>query len=103
MSRRHKIWARRKLTHIRTVLGNHCKECGLTQDDTDLEIDCIEPCGDRHHKMSTDQRASFYTVQLLLNNCQLLCKKCHDEKTKKDNQHFDATTTNQPNSDNEPF
>lgn len=88
MSKRSKQWARQKLDSFRHSLGGCCLLCG--EDDNDfLELDCIDPCGDRHHKMSTDQRASFYWRQLLVSNLQLLCKTCHEEKTKQERKYED--------------
>ncbi len=85
MSKQSKDWARRKLHSFRVALGLCCIRCG--EDDYDeLELDCIQPQGHRHHKMSTDQRASFYWRMLLLDNLQLLCKECHQAKNKEDQQ-----------------
>ena len=78
MSRRQKQWARRTLDAQRESLGGVCQICGSNDN---LEMDCIAPMGDKHHKMSTDQRASFYRRQLMASNVQLLCKDCHMIKT----------------------
>lgn len=83
MGKAQKLWARRKLDYFREQLGGCCILCG--EDDNDeLELDCIIPTGDRHHKLSTDQRATFYWRQLLQDNLQLLCKECHQDKTRKE-------------------
>lgn len=95
MSRQSKLWARKKLDWITLSLGGVCILCG--DDDLDnLEKDCIIPAGDKHHKMSTDQRASFYWRQLLIDNLQLLCKECHADKSKKENKQKLKQEANEP-------
>ena len=59
-------------------LGGVCVSCGSNEN---LERDCITPRGDEHHKMSTDQRATFYAREIKAGNVQLLCKDCHTKKT----------------------
>lgn len=100
MSKRVKTWARKKLDSFTFALGACCILCG--EDDQDeLEKDCIIPRGDEHHKMSTDQRATFYWRELLQDNLQLLCKECHAAKTKKERKILDE---HQPiTDDNIPF
>lgn len=103
MSKRHKAWARQARAAILAKHGNRCRQCGRTQQDLNdefhthpdgtpkrgrpaviLELDCILPQGDEHHRMSTDQRATFYRRQDAEGNLQLLCSKCHSEKTLRD-------------------
>ena len=104
MSKRQKIWARNLLAEIRQRLGGKCTLCGAVEN---LELDCINPEGDKHHKMSTDQRASFYRVQHAINNLQLLCEKCHNKKSSTENPYQISLTEyenhEQSNSDEDPF
>ena len=41
--------------------------------------------GHTHHKMSTDRRTTFYAEQERNGNLQILCRTCHEEKSKKEN------------------
>lgn len=86
MAEKQKDWAtlwRRVLTW---VLGSKCARCDATED---LQFDCITPCGDRHHKMDTSARMSFYRAQFKAGNLQLLCEDCHAIKTKLDQAQLD--------------
>lgn len=61
-------------------LGGKCNVCGSTEQ---LEFDHIDPTT----KISTIAKiwtASKEVFEEELNKCQLLCKKCHKEKTKKE-------------------
>jgi 5-methylcytosine-specific restriction endonuclease McrA len=78
MSARQKIWAKKRKASQFEELGGKCISCDATEN---LERDCIVPQGDAHHKMSTDQRTSFYNQQMRAGNVQLLCSKCHTKKT----------------------
>lgn len=78
MSKRQKLWASRKKVEQLAQLGGVCVSCGSNEN---LERDCITPRGDEHHKMSTDQRATFYAREIKAGNVQLLCKDCHTKKT----------------------
>lgn len=60
------------------VLGNKCAVCSTGEC---LEMDCIIPCGDEHHRMSSCDRAFFYQKQFRCQNLQLLCSRCHQRKT----------------------
>lgn len=74
-------WAYAVLSKLRATLGGVCATCGT---DADLEFDCIEPQGDKHHRWETNRRAVFYRRQHGVGNLQLLCKDCHAVKTRAD-------------------
>lgn len=80
MAKRQKLWAKNERLNLLVKLGNKCIICRYGRKKY-LEFDCIIPQGDKHHKMSTDQRICFYRKQHKLNNVQILCKKCHIKKT----------------------
>lgn len=82
-------WARSVKAQLRSKLGSVCKLCGS---DTNIEFDCIEPQGDKHHKLGTVGRASFYSRQLALGNLQLLCSCCHQRKSAAEHGTTVATT-----------
>ena len=82
MSKKVKDWARKRLEYLRRTLGGQCFKCGMTYR---LEFDCISPKGDAHHKLSTDQRATFYAREIRSGNVQLLCERCHRKKTSSEN------------------
>lgn len=92
MSRRVKNWARIRLQRLRALFGSKCAFCEL---EDDLEFDCIVPRGDRHHKLSTDGRATFYWQQLLEGNLQLLCARCHQNKTRTENLQLNGPCVSQ--------
>lgn len=71
-------WGRNELSRIRAILGNRCAKCGNT---SDLELDCIEPRGHKHHAMGRCARACFYRREMRAGNVQLLCNACHAIKT----------------------
>ena len=79
MGLRQRKWATETRTKLISVLGGHCFKC---QTDQDLQLDCIEPCGDEHHKMEYSWRMSFYRQQYFKFNLQLLCEDCHIQKSK---------------------
>ena len=81
MGKRQKDWARRARVALLEELGGVCKRCGATEP---LEMDCIIPQGDKHHKYETSQRISFYRFQHRTGNLQLLCEHCHAVKTASD-------------------
>ncbi len=85
MSKQVKLWATKAKTELIEKLGSECAVCGTV---FDLQFDCIEPCGDAHHKMSQDQRICFYRKQDKIGNVQLLCKAHHLEKTLKEGQEW---------------
>lgn len=78
MGQRQKEWARRARMDLLVVLGGQCVCCGTTQD---LEFDCIAPAGDRHHRLDTSARMSFYRSQHYHHaNLQILCRTCNSKK-----------------------
>ena len=81
MGLRQRRWARDKRTEIELYLGAVCKHCGSPKN---LELDCIEPQGDEHHRIEWSWRMSFYMRQYRENNLQLLCAECHKTKTLQD-------------------
>jgi len=81
MSASGKLRAKRGRETMRLELGNACAYCAITFDAADLEFDCIEPTGDRHHRMDSESRHYFYRAQQRAGNLQLLCRECHAEKS----------------------
>jgi hypothetical protein len=77
MARRHKLWAQAERLRMMMILGSKCACCGATKH---LEFDCLNPCGDRHHRMTAPARVSFYRAQMRAANVQLLCKDCNSLK-----------------------
>ena len=72
----------------------------MCQTDQDLDFDCKEPQGDRHHRMDASARMCFYHRQHKLGNVQLLCRtKCHKIK----NAEEERKRQQQEKEDNEPF
>lgn len=59
------------------ALGAKCVRCGV---ENCLTFDCIKPTGDRHHRMSSVQRVSYYRHQMRMGNIQLLCHSCNAKK-----------------------
>ena len=86
MGLRQRQWATKTRLKIKRALGERCFDCGLKEDllTKPLEFDCIEPCGDYHHRMEYSWRTSFYRQKYFKFNLQLLCEKCHIKKTKQD-------------------
>lgn len=78
MGARQKEWARRKRVELTELLGGKCAQCGSTEG---LEFDCKQACGDRHHRMDTSARMSFYRAQHKAGNLQLLCSPCNTRKS----------------------
>lgn len=77
MGARQRDWAKRRRIQIVRALGGKCRYCGATEL---LELDCIVPQGDRHHRIDSSRRISFYTAQLRLGNVQVLCGSCNARK-----------------------
>jgi len=69
--------ARRVREEIFASLGSFCVACGATER---LTFDCKEPCGDKHHRMNSQDRAYFYRRQHQLGNVQVLCEDCNVSK-----------------------
>jgi hypothetical protein len=65
---------------FKKMLGNKCKKCGSTKD---LEFDHVDrknKKGSISNLLSNSVRSAKYELKL----CQLLCKKCHGIKTRKE-------------------
>ena len=78
VGKRQRVWADRARFDLRERLGGVCVHCGSEKN---LEFDCIEPQGDRHHRMESSIRVSFYRKEFRRNNLQLLCRECHIRKS----------------------
>lgn len=85
MAKRHKVRARQRRFELLFELGGCCRECQAVER---LEFDCIEPCGDAHHRMDTSHRLSFYYRQHKQKNLQVLCKKCHGKKSVREHPQY---------------
>lgn len=77
MAKAQREWARRSYGQLIALLGQMCACCGNVKD---LELDCIKPQGDRHHKIEWSWRVSFYRKQYRRHNLQCLCTKCNSRK-----------------------
>jgi hypothetical protein len=77
MGLRQRDWARKERERIIKALGGCCRVCGSTMF---LELDCIKPTGDGHHRIEWSWRVSFYRRQLAIGNCQCLCQRCNAKK-----------------------
>jgi hypothetical protein len=84
MGLRQREWARKQRLKLCRLLGLQCKQCS-SRDYRKLEFDCIKPIGDNHGKKEWSWRISIYRQQHKNNNLQLLCDKCHNKKTAKEN------------------
>lgn len=66
-------------------MGDCCAKCGVDKHTKRLEFDCIVSVQgiDQAHwkKWETSRRIAFYKIQYTLDNIQLLCRKCHNQKT----------------------
>ena len=89
MARRQQIWAHKAKLELLLSLGGACRECGA---EDRLEFDCIEPIGHHHHRAGFTWRISIYRRQHAQDNLQLLCERCHMEKTKRENASCVAST-----------
>lgn len=78
MGLRQRLWAVSARRAIVQQLGGACSWCGSRRK---LEFDCIRPRGHFHHRMEWSWRLSFYRRELAAGNLQLLCRRCHGEKT----------------------
>jgi len=75
-----RAYERRKKSLL-DLLGNKCAKCPQT---TDLQFDCIQPCGPAHHGLGMYDRMIFYVLQQRNDNLQLLCTTCHQIKSAQD-------------------
>ncbi len=86
-------WAKNARFKLAFALGGCCVQCGTAKD---LEFDCIEPQGHRHHTLGFVKRTTFYRRQHKEGNLQLLCAKCHRKKTKADLVKIQEMEENEP-------
>src|ERR1019366_8594446 len=70
-------WAKVRRAEMIRVLGGKCVHCGTTQC---LTFDCIRPTGDKHHRLSSVARVTYYAGQMRNGNLQLLCSDCNSHK-----------------------
>jgi 5-methylcytosine-specific restriction endonuclease McrA len=85
MGLRQRVWCRKQRVILQELLGAECLKCHtIGTKKNPLEFDCKIPRGDKHHRMEWSQRMSFYRKEYRDNNLQLLCRKCHRNKTTKD-------------------
>lgn len=62
-------------------LNNCCAWCSSRDN---LQFDCRMPKGREHHGKSLYDRMRFYFREFHSGNLQLLCKKCHQQKSTQD-------------------
>ena len=62
-------------------MGGKCAICGITGDDVEWQFDHIDPMTKSHNINRQDSYEKSFKE---LEKCQLLCSKCHLEKTFKD-------------------
>ena len=74
--------ARRSRAALELELGGRCARCPETRA---LEFDCVVSKGDAHHLMPWPRRIRWYWLEHLAGNIQLLCRKCHNLKTAREN------------------
>jgi len=74
MGKLQKAWARTARLSLMLKHGFVCRNCGS---EDNLTFDCIEDCGDLHHKYDTSHRMSFYHHQDRQGNIQVLCAGCN--------------------------
>lgn len=79
MAKHQKLWAKKSREKLRKLLGNCCAIYGC--ENINLEFDCIEPRGDKHHKFDSDRRNTFYWKEYRAGNLQLLCVEHHSIKS----------------------
>lgn len=71
-----KRWAKRKQELI-DFLGGKCVKCGSTEE---LQFDHIDP-STKSFTIASCPTASEERMMAEIKKCQLLCRKCHEEKT----------------------
>ena len=72
---------RKRRSHLIDLLGGKCVICGSTER---LEIDHIDPATKEFDISSMVLHTSEKHLTEELQKCQLLCRKCHIQKSKKD-------------------
>lgn len=70
-----RYWKRRALAF--EILGDHCIQCGSTQD---LHVDHIDP-STKSYSFEAMYPLKESTFRAELEKCQTLCKECHRVKT----------------------
>lgn len=88
MGKYEKQWARNRRALWMDVLGGMCVDCRSTEN---LEFDVIIPemNGDRHHKMDTSARMSYYHRQIKWDNLAIRCTKCNNKKSFHDKKYIE--------------
>lgn len=73
----------RKRKFLKKILGNKCKKCGSK---SKLEFDHLNP---KKKKFKISKYIDLDVNSLIdeIKGCQLLCKKCHHDKTLKTNEY----------------
>jgi hypothetical protein len=71
-------YARARRDALRASLGGKCARC---QETHHLQFDCITSTGPAHHGLNWRDRLAFYAREHERGNLQLLCPKCHVQKT----------------------
>ena len=66
---------------ILELSGGVCARC---RGGERLEFDLKISDGGRHHSLSHSERQRFYLLEFQKGNLQILCRKCHQEKTTAD-------------------
>ena len=79
MGARQRKWANDAMAKLHQSLGGKCAWC---KTEFDLECDCIDRRGHEHHGLPKQGRVCFYRRQARAGNLQLLCKNCHEAKTR---------------------
>lgn len=72
------------------LLGGKCVRCGAIKKlQFDIITRALAPDYERHHRdMCWGRRMSFYKRALRLNNLQLLCQKCNNNKKHHQDQEY---------------
>ncbi len=88
MAKKNKAHARYLRSFFIEYLGGVCARCGEV-DIEKLVFDLKIPMGDKHHRMDTSTRMSFYRKQMReKNNVQLLCEGCNNRKADAQDQEY---------------
>lgn len=92
MGARQRVWAAKARDALMAELGGCCAACGTTEK---LTFDCIDPQGDKHHKVEWSARISFYRKQYREHkNIQILCEEHQNVKSRIDRQMLDRRLQN---------
>jgi len=71
----------RRKAYLLNALSGCCRKC---QSERDLQFDCITPRGHAAHGSGLYARMLFYVREFEVGNLQLLCARCHRQKTIED-------------------